>query len=167
MKPSLRRAAVLALLASTLTSACFGSFNLTRKVWTFNKTVSSDKFVQELVFLGFAILPVYDIAGAIDALVANTIEFWTGQNPISMSSTKLDNNTTLKSVTTEANGVRTMTVKAFRSDTMVSATTMQYVEGADRVTFKTVLLDGRKLTRVVARDGDGNLYVPTGNEAKY
>lgn len=160
MRLSLRRAAGLALCATTLT-ACFGSFNLTRKVWTFNKTVSNDKFVQELVFLGFNVVPVYGIAGFIDAVVANTVEFWSGTNPISMSSVQLDRANTLRTVTTEANGVRTMTVTAFQADTMVSATTLQYVEGADRVTFKTVLPDGQKVTRVVARDQDGNLYVPS------
>lgn len=165
MRLSLRRAAGLALCATTLT-ACFGSFNLTRKLWTFNKTVSNDKFVQELVFLGFNVVPVYGIAGFIDAVVANTVEFWSGTNPISMSSVKLDN-ATLKTVTTEAAGVRTMTITAFQADTMVSATTMQYVDGSDRVTFKTVLPDGQRLTRVVARDVDGTLYVPSVAGVKY
>ena len=84
-----RRTAVLALSAAAVlgTSACFGSFNLTRKLYGFNKDVSKDKFVRELVFLGLNIVPVYGIAGFIDAVVANTVEFWTGENPVTMGST--------------------------------------------------------------------------------
>src|SRR5580692_4347566 len=91
-----RRAAILTLTAAALvgTSACFGSFNLTRKLWGWNKGVSSEKFVRELVFLGLNVVPVYSIAGFIDVVVTNSIEFWTGTNPVSMSSTiKVDSTT--------------------------------------------------------------------------
>src|SRR5690606_39851280 len=91
---NLRRTAVLAVVATAMlgTSGCFGSFNLTRKVWAFNKNVSEDKFVQELVFLGIGvILPVYGVAALIDGLVVNSIEFWTGENPVMMSKeTRID-----------------------------------------------------------------------------
>src|ERR1051325_10449586 len=93
---SFRRTAVLALTGAVLagTSGCFGSFNLTRKLYTFNKTVSKDKFIQELAFLGMTIVPVYQLVGAVDVLFANTVEFWTGKNPIDMASTiKLDDKT--------------------------------------------------------------------------
>src|SRR5258706_3356417 len=75
-----RRAAVLTLTAGALvgTSGCFGSFNLVRKVYGWNKSVSPDKFVRELVFLGLTIVPVYSVAGLIDAVVVNTIAFWSG-----------------------------------------------------------------------------------------
>jgi hypothetical protein len=36
-----------------------------------------------LVFVVFHIIPVYEVAGVIDALVLNTIEFWSGNNPVS------------------------------------------------------------------------------------
>ena len=51
---SVRRTAVLAVAAAGLvvTSGCFGSFQLTRKLYTWKKNVSPDKWVQELVFLG-------------------------------------------------------------------------------------------------------------------
>lgn len=63
---------------SVHTTGCFGSFGLTFKLYNFNKGVSGNKFIRWLVFLGFVILPVYEIVLVADALVLNSIEFWTG-----------------------------------------------------------------------------------------
>lgn len=69
-------------LASTLfLSSCIGSFGLTVKVWDWNSNLSN-KWVNELVFLALNIVPVYDICVFADVVVLNTIEFWTGNNPI-------------------------------------------------------------------------------------
>jgi hypothetical protein len=73
------------LLAAALPLAgtgCFGSFNLTRKIYDVNREVSPEKWVREIVFLAFAIMPVYGLAMLIDAIVFNTVEFWTGENPM-------------------------------------------------------------------------------------
>ncbi|MPM27897.1 hypothetical protein SDC9_74412 [bioreactor metagenome] len=65
-------------------TGCFGEFSLTRKVYEFNQNVGG-KFVNELVFLAFCIIPVYEAATFVDAVILNTIEFWTGSNPLSMA----------------------------------------------------------------------------------
>lgn len=65
-------------------TGCFGEFSLTRKVYEFNQNVGG-KFVNELVFLAFCAIPVYEAATFIDAVILNTIEFWTGSNPLSMA----------------------------------------------------------------------------------
>ncbi|MDY7231870.1 DUF3332 domain-containing protein [Hyalangium rubrum] len=64
-------------------SACFGKFNLTRAMWDFNKNISGNKFVQWAVFLVMVIVPVYGVGVLVDSLVINSIEFWTGENPVS------------------------------------------------------------------------------------
>lgn len=70
------------LLALTLSSpACIGSFSLTHKVLEFNKGLGS-LVVQEVVFLALLIVPVYEITLFADAIVLNTIEALTGDNPI-------------------------------------------------------------------------------------
>ena len=69
-------------------SSCIGSFALTNKVLSWNKQIGS-KFVNELVFVAFWILPVYEISAIADVLVINTIEFWSGSNPVSANSTKV------------------------------------------------------------------------------
>jgi len=64
------------------TTGCFGGFQLTRKVYSFNRDVSPDKWIRELVFLAMAIFPVYGAATFLDAVIFNSIEFWTGSNPV-------------------------------------------------------------------------------------
>lgn len=81
---SWRKSVAVAVLLGflPLTSACFGSFNLTRKVYQFNRSVSPDKWIRWLTFLALNILPVYPFATLVDAFFANCAEFWTGSNPI-------------------------------------------------------------------------------------
>jgi hypothetical protein len=45
----------------------------------------SDKWADELIFLVCVLVPVYGIATFADAIVFNSVEFWTGENPIEMS----------------------------------------------------------------------------------
>ena len=77
-----RKPVALAVLLGFLpfASACFGSFNLTRKSYQFNKGVSADKWVRWLVFMVMS--PIYPLAGLVDVLFANSVEFWSGNNPI-------------------------------------------------------------------------------------
>jgi len=95
---SFRRRALLAVAALGLVAStgCIGSFQLTRKVYNWNKTVSPDKFVQELVFLGLNIVPVYSIATLADAVFANSVEFWTGTNPVASARTQSINETAIR-----------------------------------------------------------------------
>ena len=80
----IRKITFVALLSGVfLMSSCIGSFNLTRTVLDWNRSVG-DKFVNELVFLALNIVPVYSVAVFVDAVVLNTIEFWTDENPMSM-----------------------------------------------------------------------------------
>ena len=68
------------LSGSVLFSSCIGSFGLWNSLKDWNQGVSN-KFVNELIFLAFHIVPVYEIAYLADALVLNSIEFWSGSNP--------------------------------------------------------------------------------------
>ena len=73
---------VFGLLAvCVFATGCTGSFMLTRKVYNFHRTMD-DKWVDELAFLGCIILPVYGLATLGDAIIFNSIEFWSGENPI-------------------------------------------------------------------------------------
>lgn len=64
-----------------LFSSCIGSFGLHSKLVNWNQNLSN-KFVNELVFLAFNIIPVYGVCYMADALVINSIEFWSGSNPL-------------------------------------------------------------------------------------
>lgn len=74
---------IVAAVALSLTlSSCIGSFSLFNKVKAWNETVSDKKWVNEVVFVAFWILPVYELTGIADLLVMNSIEFWSGDNPV-------------------------------------------------------------------------------------
>jgi hypothetical protein len=75
-------AVVLTGMVPMTTAGCFGSFNLVRKVYQFNKQASPDKWVRWLVFLVLNVIPVYGFAAFFDAVIANSLEFWTGENPV-------------------------------------------------------------------------------------
>ena len=79
-KKHLAIATVVALSASMMMQSCIGSFALYNKVKTWNDHVG-DKFVNELVFVAFWILPVYELSFIADLFILNSIEFWSGTNP--------------------------------------------------------------------------------------
>lgn len=62
-------------------SGCYGSFGLTDALYQWNGGLSQ-KWVRALVFLGLVLIPVYQLFLLADAIVLNTIEFWTGQHPV-------------------------------------------------------------------------------------
>lgn len=74
-KCAIRVAAVIAICSSMMFSSCIGSFQLTNKLLSWNNSIGN-KFVNELVFFAFWILPVYEVSGLADILVLNSIEFW-------------------------------------------------------------------------------------------
>ena len=69
------------LAAAVLASGCYGPFNLTRRLYQWNGQVG-DKWEKELVFLLLVALPVYQLTTFGDAVVFNSMEFWTGNNPV-------------------------------------------------------------------------------------
>ena len=83
----MKRTLASILLLALLTAGCTGSFNLTRKVYNFHRS-QSDKWADELAFLLVALTPVYGVATFADAVVFNSIEFWTGKNPIALNDSK-------------------------------------------------------------------------------
>jgi len=63
-------------------SGCYGPFNLTRRLYQWNGQIGRDKWEREFVFLILIWAPVYSIATLADAVVFNSMEFWTGKNPV-------------------------------------------------------------------------------------
>ena len=79
------RAIVVSLLFAGLmlsNTACIGRMATSGVVGKFNLSVTESKWGRELVFLCLYIIPVYPTAGLIDLIIVNSIEFWTGTNPI-------------------------------------------------------------------------------------
>ncbi len=101
----LNAAIAIVLCASVGLTSCIGSFKLTNNVKNWNENIGS-KFVNELVFIAFHIIPVYEITMLADVLVFNSIEFWSGENVIAQESTQeiQGENGDMYLVTTDENG---------------------------------------------------------------
>jgi hypothetical protein len=79
------RAIVVSLLFAGLmlsNTACIGRMATSGVVGKFNLSVTESKWGRELVFLCLYIIPVYPTAGLIDLIIVNSIEFWSGTNPL-------------------------------------------------------------------------------------
>lgn len=74
----------VALASTLLFSSCLGSFSAFNNLKDWNMEVSDSKFVNNLIFWGLNIIPVYGLFFIGDTLIFNVIEFWSGSNPIAM-----------------------------------------------------------------------------------
>ena len=91
-KQIFNRFMALVLCASMLSmTSCIGSFSLTNRLLGWNQHVGN-KFINELVFFAFWILPVYEVSAIADVLVLNSIEFWSGSNPMAKGDKIIDGN---------------------------------------------------------------------------
>ena len=89
-RKTLRKKIVAAIVVGsflTLTTACYGPFNLTRNVYHWNSNIKgssevNEKWMKEFVFFGMIIIPVYMFSALLDAFIFNSIQFWSGSNPV-------------------------------------------------------------------------------------
>lgn len=72
-------AMVVALASSMMFTSCIGSFGLTKKFLTWNQNIDS-KFVNAILFVLMS--PAYAVTTIADLFVLNSIEFWSGTNPL-------------------------------------------------------------------------------------
>lgn len=97
------KAVALALVLSLSTSSCIGSFKMYNSMLSWNNQVGN-KFVNELVFIAFWILPAYEISFLADVLVLNSIEFWSGNNPMASETRLIDGKDGRYLVSNDENG---------------------------------------------------------------
>jgi Domain of unknown function (DUF3332) len=87
---TLRKRIVAAIVVGsflTVTTACYGPFNLTKNVYHWNSNIKgssevNEKWMKEFVFFGMIIIPVYMFSALLDAFIFNSIQFWSGNNPV-------------------------------------------------------------------------------------
>ena len=139
-----RFAAVLVLVCfiPVASTACYGKFQLVRKVYRVNADIDPDKWVQWFAFIVLSVVPIYALALIIDLVFANSVEFWTGSNPI------LGDAGTRK-VVSGPNGERLTLISAGAGAIDVT------LESADRAPTRFRLVTERGA--LSAWDGDGRL----------
>lgn len=100
-----RKGMVCMMLASFMgiSTACYGPFNLTKNVYQWNSGIKgsgevSEKWMKELVFFGMIVVPVYMFSALLDAFIFNSIQFWSGSNPVKASELEDDGQTKVAQV---------------------------------------------------------------------
>ncbi|WHZ26671.1 MAG: hypothetical protein OJF51_001466 [Nitrospira sp.] len=101
--------AVVLMCFVTVSTACYGPFNLTKNVYHWNSNVKgsgevNSKWMREIVFFGMFIIPVYEFSLLLDTFIFNSIHFWTGDSPIKAS--ELDGDGEAKIITVGETTVR-------------------------------------------------------------
>lgn len=80
----MKKLIVCLMIVGLVVTGCTGSFNITKKLYDVHRS-QENKWIDELIFLAFAIIPIYGLGMLGDAVIFNTIEFWSGKNPITVS----------------------------------------------------------------------------------
>ncbi|SHI32277.1 DUF3332 family protein [Fibrobacter sp. UWP2] len=78
----MKKALAAVICASMITlTGCYGSYACFNKLLSWNGTLGN-KWLNSIVHFAMMVIPVYGIATFVDILVLNTVEFWTGSNPL-------------------------------------------------------------------------------------
>lgn len=70
-------------------SGCLGQNALFNTVQDWNATATNEKFVNQGISFVFWWIPVYGLTLFADVIVINSIEFWTGTNPLTKEGAKV------------------------------------------------------------------------------
>lgn len=147
----------LLLSGSIMFSSCIGSFGLFNKVRDWNSSISSNKFVNELVFLAFHIIPVYEICYFADIVVINSIEFWSGSNPIASVGE-------VKNIKGENGNYRVETLENGYSITKEGEeTALNLIFDEESQVWNAVSESGSAKLIKMNNDGTAKLYLPDGS----
>ena len=98
----MKKCMCLLVVLSVFLTGCTGPFVLTKKLHSW-QTSFDEPWVDEGVFLGCVILPVYFFSTLGDAIIFNSIEFWTGDNPVATVDAPKGNELCLRSVAEQSN----------------------------------------------------------------
>ena len=148
-KKSFTLLVVAAICSSMMFSSCIGSFGLTNKLLSWNKSLGN-KFANEAVFFLFCIFPAYEVSLFLDTIILNSIEFWSGSNPVADTGTK--------TIETE-NGIYTVETKTdgYHIEKEGEAKTLDFKFDEQNQTW-SMSSDGVETKLMQYKDG----YVPPG-----
>ncbi|MDE7154369.1 MAG: DUF3332 domain-containing protein [Muribaculaceae bacterium] len=156
-KFTLTVATVIAICSSLTFSSCIGSFSLTNKLLAWNQGVGN-KFVNELVFIAFWIVPVYEVSALADVLVINSIEFWSGTNPVAQGKSVIDGNDGRYLVECDGKGYTITSMNdnsVVRLDFDVDDQTWSINTGDEKIPFMTFVNESH--VKMISPDGSMQL----------
>lgn len=154
-----------ALSLAFLSTSCLGSFSAWNNLRDWNEDFSDNKFVNNAVFWGLNIIPIYPLFYAGDVFIFNLVEFWTGDNPIAM------NEGEVQKQLIEKDGVKyemiatknQIKIKVLSGEREGNELTLVY-EPSDR--SWNAVKDGEKIKLSSYEEGFYIVYLPDGEEVR-
>jgi uncharacterized protein DUF3332 len=142
---SARRVIAVTLAASSLAAStgCFGSFITTQRLYHWNETVDANKWAKWGVFVVTVIMPIYPSATLFDMIFTNSVEFWSGRNPMAAAG---------ETQTYSSDNGDSVSMRR-RADGAIDVS-IQSPSGAER---KLVLVPGQASDSIAAYDENGQL----------
>lgn len=79
-----------------LSTSCLGSFSAWNGLRDWNEGFADNKFVNNAIFWGLNIIPIYPLFYAGDVFIFNLVEFWSGSNPMAMNEGEIESQIIVK-----------------------------------------------------------------------
>jgi hypothetical protein len=132
-----------AVVLSFLVSGCIGSFAAFNKLRTWNQTATEEKWVNEVIFLGLLIIPVYSLASLADIIIFNSIEFWTGENPVEKATFSMDGDKKVIQKFSKDDNGRHMQILYYEKEELKHTFSLHQMTGSSILTGQLAWTDGR------------------------
>ena len=151
---------LVAVLLTVGLFGCYGNMTLTKKLYDFNGSINN-RYMQQIAFWVMNIVPLYSAAHFVVFL--NTIEFWTGSNPMAMKAGE-------EQIRYTRNGDKLLQIKSVRNNMFITetegpeaGTTIQI--SYDPATASFYLISDQGTEKIAALNGSKlNLLQPNGQE---
>lgn len=156
----------LLLSSALLFSSCLGSFRAFNNLKDWNQGLTDSKFLDNLIFWGLNIVPVYGLFFLGDAIIFNVIEFWSGSNPIAMK----DGESETQMVEHDGNTFKMIATKNRIQVTVVEGPKkgkkIDLVYKPDDKSWNAVRPNGEVIKLSSFEEGFYIVYMPNGTEVK-
>ena len=147
-------AIVTLLLFFLAASGCYGGFQLTKALYKFNGEIkvsedrTANRVAQSAVMVLLVFIPVYQLAALADAVIINSIEFWTGKNPMAAGTeptvrTVSRGNERYVQTFIRTASVREMRIEYFKEGRYVNTLVIRQEQDSPTVTGDLTWSDGR------------------------
>lgn len=156
----------LALTVSILSTSCLGSFSAFNNLKDWNEQVTGNKFLNNLIFWGLNIIPVYGLFFIGDAIIFNVIEFWSGSNPIAMNEGETETQTIVKNGNTyEMTATKNqLKIDVIKGKDIGKSVVLFY--NPEQKTWSAKTQEGEIIKLSSMKDGFYYVYLPDGREVQ-
>lgn len=90
MKRASLALALVSVLTGSVSTGCLGRSGLSGNLKEFNLEVTENRYGREAIFFVLNVVWVYRICTILDLFIFNSVEFWSGTNPLNDKSPLVD-----------------------------------------------------------------------------